>query len=182
MAHPTERREDNPVTDTAQPEPTIPLGREVLSGVKVVEFAHVIAGPLAGTLLADLGAEVVHVEEPTTGDPGRKQGPPKDDTYLWWKVSARNKRSVALDLREPEGQQLAHKLAAWADVVIVNMRYDTLVKWQLDFESLHEVNPKLVMLQISGFGANTSMRNAPGFGKVGEALSLIHISEPTRPY
>ncbi|MGB1506377.1 MAG: CaiB/BaiF CoA transferase family protein [Ilumatobacteraceae bacterium] len=161
------------MTDTAEPKPTIPLGREVLSGVKVVEFAHVIAGPLAGTLMADLGAEVVHVEEPTTGDPGRKQGPPKDDTYLWWKVSARNKRSVTLDLREPEGQQLAHKLAAWADVVIVNMRYDTLVKWQLDFESLHEVNPKLVMLQISGFGANTSMRNAPGFGKVGEARSGV---------
>ena len=161
------------MSESSQPKTPPPIGPEVLSGVKVVEFAHVIAGPLAGTLMADLGADVVHVEEPTTGDPGRKQGPPKDDTYLWWKVSARNKRSVTLDLRTPEGQQLAHKLAAWADVVIVNMRYDTLAKWHLDFESLNKVNPKLVMLQITGFGANTSMRNAPGFGKVGEARSGV---------
>lgn len=156
---------------------TVPLGPEVLSGVKVVEFAHVIAGPLAGTLMADLGADVVHVEEPTTGDPGRKQGPPKDDTYLWWKVSARNKRSVTLDLRTPEGQQLAHRLVAWADVVIVNVRHDTLAAWKLDFASLNAVNPRLVMLQVSGFGANTTMRNAPGFGKVGEARSgVVHLT------
>jgi crotonobetainyl-CoA:carnitine CoA-transferase CaiB-like acyl-CoA transferase len=84
---------------------------------------------------------------------------------------------VTLDLRVPEGQRLAHKLAAWADVVIVNVRHDTLAKWQLDFESLNKVNPKLVMLQISGFGANTTMANAPGFGKVGEARSgVVHLT------
>lgn len=153
------------------------LDTAVLSGVRVVEFAHVIAGPLAGTLLADLGADVVHVEEPTTGDPGRKQGPPKGDTYLWWKVSARNKRSVTLDLRSEEGQDLAHRLVEWADVVIVNMRHDTLRRWRLDFDTLNEINPTLVYLQVSGFGANTSMSNAPGFGKVGEARSgVVHVT------
>ena len=150
-----------------------PLDSAVLSGVRVVEFAHVIAGPLAGTLLADLGADVVHVEEPTMGDPGRKQGPPKGDTYLWWKVSARNKRSVTLDLRSDAGQALAHRLVAWADVVIVNMRHDTLRRWHLDFDTLNAINPTLVYLQVSGFGANTSMANAPGFGKVGEARSGV---------
>lgn len=152
---------------------TGPLGPHVLSGVKVVEFAHVIAGPLAGTLLADLGAEVVHVEEPTRGDPGRKQGPAKDGHHLWWKVSARNKRSVTLDLRTEEGQALAHRLVEWADVVIVNLRATTLERWNLDFETLNRVNPKLVMLQVTGFGANTSLRDAPGFGKVGEARSGV---------
>jgi crotonobetainyl-CoA:carnitine CoA-transferase CaiB-like acyl-CoA transferase len=162
------------MTDTA-PGPVLDIS--ILSGLKVVEFAHVIAGPMAGTLLADLGAEVVHVEEPTTGDPGRKQGPPKDGTYLWWKVSARNKRSVTLDLRVPEGQELARKLVAWADVAIVNIRVDTLKKWGLDWDTLRRVNPKLVLLQVTGFGARSSMANAPGFGKVGEARSgVVYIT------
>jgi crotonobetainyl-CoA:carnitine CoA-transferase CaiB-like acyl-CoA transferase len=157
---------------------TVPgLDRPILSGVKVVEFAHVIAGPLAGTLLADLGAEVVHIEEPADGDPGRKQGPPKGDTYLWWKVSARNKRSATLDLRTEAGQELAHQLVAWADVVIVNLRADTLDRWRLDWDTLHAIQPKLVMLQVSGFGARSSMRAAPGFGKVGEARSgVVHVT------
>ena len=121
-----------------------------LSGVKVVEFAHVIAGPLAGTLMADLGAEVVHVEDPSIGDPGRQQGPKKDGVHLWWKVSARNKRSVTLDLRTPEGQELARTLVRWADVVITNFRVDTLRKWGLDWAAVHELNPRAVMLQITG--------------------------------
>jgi crotonobetainyl-CoA:carnitine CoA-transferase CaiB-like acyl-CoA transferase len=144
-----------------------------LAGLKVVEFAHVIAGPLAGTLLADLGADVVHVDDPVAGDPGRKMGPPKDGVYLWWKVSARNKRSLTLDLRTPEGQQVAHDLIKWADVVITNFRYDTLVKWGLDWGSAHALNPRLVMLQVSGYGAKSSRRNSPGFGKVGEARSGV---------
>jgi formyl-CoA transferase len=148
-----------------------------LAGVKVVEFAHVIAGPLAGTLLADLGADVVHVEQPGAGDPGRTQGPTKDGVHLWWKVSGRNKRSVTLDLRSPEGQALAQELAQWADVVITNMRFDTLVKWGLDWEAIHRLNPRAVMLQITGNGATTTARNDPGFGKVGEARSgVVHIT------
>jgi formyl-CoA transferase len=144
-----------------------------LSGLKVVEFAHVIAGPLAGTLLADLGADVVHVEDPTQGDPQRFAGPDKDGVHLWWKVSARNKKSVTLNLRTEEGRDLARKLAEWADVVICNFRVATLERWQLDFPSLNKVNPKLVMLQVTGFGATSSKRNSPGFGKVGEAMSGV---------
>jgi formyl-CoA transferase len=142
-----------------------------LTGLKVVEFAHIIAGPLAGTLLADLGATVVHVEPPGSGDPGRSMGEAKDGVSLWWKVSARNKRSVCLDLRQPEGRAVAVQLAAWADVVISNIKADTLEKWGLDWPSLRRVNEKLVYLQISGFGAKSSLRAAPGFGKVGEARS-----------
>lgn len=148
-----------------------------LAGVRVVEFAHVIAGPLAGTLMADLGADVVHVEDPKHGDPGRQQGPAKDGIHLWWKVSARNKRSVTLDLRTEAGQQLAHELVLWADVVITNMRVDTLRKWGLDWLSVHDLNPRAVMLQITGNGATSSAYNEPGFGKVGEARSgVVHVT------
>lgn len=144
-----------------------------LSGMKVVEIAHVIAGPLAGGLMADLGADVIHVEPPGAGDTARKIGPARDGVYLWWKVSGRNKRSLAVDLRLPEGQALAREFVAEADVAIVSLRADTLEEWGLDWESLHAVNPKLVMLQISGYGAKTKMRNSPGFGKVGEARSGV---------
>jgi formyl-CoA transferase len=155
-----------------------PLGASgVLAGVKVVEFAHVIAGPLAGTLMADLGADVVHVEDPTAGDPGRTMGPSKDGHYLWWKVSARNKRSVTLNLRSDGGRVIARELVEWADVVIVNIRYETLASWGLDWESVHQANPRVVMLQITGNGATSSARNAPGFGKVGEARSgVVHLT------
>lgn len=165
-------------------DPRNPLGDgAALAGLKVVEFAHVIAGPLAGTLLADLGAEVVHVDDPTHGDPGRKMGPPKDGVYLWWKVSARNKRSLTLDLRQPEGQAVAHRLCEWADVVITNFRVGTLERWGLDYESVHALNPKVVYLQVTGFGATSSQRDAPGFGKVGEARSgvVFVTGEPDRP-
>jgi crotonobetainyl-CoA:carnitine CoA-transferase CaiB-like acyl-CoA transferase len=144
-----------------------------LDGLKVVEFAHVIAGPLAGTLLADLGASVVHVEPPGTGDAAREMGPTKDSVPLWWKVSARNKRSVTLDLRQERGRALARALACWADVVITSLRADRLRDWGLDWPALHALNPCLVMLQVSGFGASSSLANAPGFGKVGEARSGV---------
>jgi len=149
------------------------VGSGALAGLKVVELAHVIAGPLAGTLLADLGADVVHVEDPGRGDPQRYAGPAKDGAHLWWKVAARNKRSVTVNLRTAAGRDLARRLAAWADVVISNFRVETMEKWGLDWPALHEVNPKLVMLQVSGFGARGSKRNQPGFGKVGEAMSGV---------
>jgi crotonobetainyl-CoA:carnitine CoA-transferase CaiB-like acyl-CoA transferase len=144
-----------------------------LSGLKVVEFAHVIAGPLAGTLLADLGADVVHVEDPQHGDPQRNAGPAKDGVHLWWKVSARNKKSVTLNLRTEEGRALARKLVEWADVIICNFRVSTLERWELDFPSLNKINPKIVMLQVTGYGVSSSKRNVPGFGKVGEAMSGV---------
>jgi formyl-CoA transferase len=149
------------------------LERALLSGLKVVEFAHIIAGPLAGTLLADLGATVVHVEDPGQGDPHRGAGPAKDGVHLWWKVANRNKRSVTLNLRTSEGRSLAREFAAWADVVITNFRVETLEKWGLDFATLNKANPKLVMLQVTGFGATSTRRNEPGFGKVGEAMSGV---------
>ena len=151
--------------------------KAALSGLKVVEFAQLVAGPLAGTLLADLGADVIHVEDPGRGDSGRRTGMAKDGTYLWWKVLGRNKRSVTLDLRKPEGQEIARQLAAWADVVITNMRPGTLDGWNLNWESLHALNPRLVMLQVSGYGEVTTLRNAPGYGKVGEARSgVVYIT------
>lgn len=144
-----------------------------LEGLRVVEFAHVVAGPLAGGLMADLGADVIHVEPPGAGDTARGMGPERDGVYLWWKVSGRNKRSVAIDLRRPKGQELARRLVAGADVVIVNLRADTLERWGLHWESLRSVNPRLVMLQVSGYGVGSSQRSAPGFGKVGEARSGV---------
>jgi crotonobetainyl-CoA:carnitine CoA-transferase CaiB-like acyl-CoA transferase len=151
-----------------------PSDSAALNGLKVVEIAQVIAGPMAGTLLADLGADVIHIEDPVTGDPQRVTGIANDDgVYLWWKVSGRNKRSVTMNLRTPEAQELARRLVADADVLITNFRVGTLEKWGLDWESVHAVNPKLVMLQITGFGATTTLRNSPGFGKVGEAMSGV---------
>jgi crotonobetainyl-CoA:carnitine CoA-transferase CaiB-like acyl-CoA transferase len=147
--------------------------RGPLTGVKIVELAHLVAGPMAGTLLADLGADVVHVEDPVHGDAARRQGPDKDGTKLWWKVSGRNKRSVTIDLRSDEGRAIAHELVAWADVLVTNMRADTLRRWQLDWESLHARHPQLIMLHVSGNGIATTRANEPGFGKVGEARSGV---------
>jgi formyl-CoA transferase len=144
-----------------------------LTGLKVVEFAHVIAGPLAGTLLADLGADVVHVEAPGVGDTARGMGPTRDGVPLWWKVSGRNKRSVTLDLRSTEGRHVALRLVDWADVVITNFRVSTLRGWGLAWEDCHQRNKRLIYCQISGYGMGTSLEDAPGFGKVGEARSGV---------
>lgn len=151
-----------------------PEDSSALKGLKVLEIAQVIAGPMAGTLLADLGADVIHIEDPVKGDPQRVTGIANDEgVYLWWKVSGRNKRSVTIDLRQPEGQELARELVRWADVMITNFRVGTLERWGLDWDSVHAVNPTLVMLQITGFGTDTSLRDSPGFGKVGEAMSGV---------
>jgi len=145
----------------------------VLRGLRVVEFAHVLSAPMSGTLLADLGADVIHVESPTIGDSSRTIGPDKDGTHLWWKVMARNKRAITLDLRCDEGQAVAHELAQWAEVVITNLRVRTLEKWSMDWHTLHELNPSLVYLSVTGDGLGTSDENSPGFGKVGEARSGV---------
>ncbi|MEB8336188.1 CaiB/BaiF CoA transferase family protein [Streptomyces endophyticus] len=152
-------------------------GQGQLKGLKVVEFAHVVAGPLAGSMLADQGADVVHVEPPGAGDAARAMGPKKDGQPLWFKVAGRNKRSVTLDLHQESGRELAQRLVAWADVVIVTLRNGRLRSWGLDWESVHRVNPKAVLLQISGFGATSSRADEPGFGKVGEARSgVVHLT------
>lgn len=152
-------------------------GAAALTGLKVVEFAQLVAGPMAGSLLADLGADVVHVEDPSTGDPLRRVRASKDGAYLWWKIMGRNKRSATLDLRVPEGQELARSLIRWADVVVSNMRPGTMERWGLDFESARAVNPKIIMAHVTGFGLTSSLRDAPGFGKVGEAMSgVVHLT------
>ncbi|MEU8786225.1 CoA transferase [Streptomyces sp. NPDC048637] len=152
-------------------------GRGQLRGLKVVEFAHVVAGPLAGSMLADQGADVVHVEPPSSGDAARSMGPRRDGVPLWFKVAGRNKRSVTLDLHHEDGRAVAERLVAWADIVIVTLRAGRLRSWGLDWEAVHRINPKAVLLQISGFGATSSLADAPGFGKMGEARSgVVHLT------
>ncbi|MDQ0760584.1 CaiB/BaiF CoA transferase family protein [Streptomyces canus] len=152
-------------------------GRGQLRGLKVVEFAHVVAGPLAGSMLADQGADVVHVEPPGAGDAARAMGPQRDGVPLWFKVAGRNKRSVTLDLHQEAGRAVARRLVAWADVVIVTLRAGRLRSWGLDWDSVHRINPRAVLLQISGFGATSSQADAPGFGKMGEARSgVVHLT------
>jgi formyl-CoA transferase len=148
-----------------------PLPVSSLYGLKVVEIAHLVAGPLAGSLLADLGADVVHVEQPGTGDHARTMGPKRDGHGLWWKVAGRNKRFVTINLRSAEGQALAAKLVQWADIVITNMKASSLREWGLDWPSVHELNPKVIYHQVTGYGVGTSRADEPGFGKAGEAMS-----------
>jgi crotonobetainyl-CoA:carnitine CoA-transferase CaiB-like acyl-CoA transferase len=155
----------------------VPLQDAALQGLRVVELAQLVAGPMTGGLLADFGADVVHVEDKRYGDPARVTGWTKDGTHLWWKVAGRNKRSVTLDLRLPEGQEVARRLCNWADVVITNFRIGTLEAWGLDWETLQSQNPQLIMLQVTGYGATSSKRNHPGFGKIGEAMSgVVHVT------
>lgn len=148
-----------------------------LAGVKVLSLTHVIAGPMAASFLGDFGAEVVHVEQPGKGDPAREMGHDKEGTYVWWKVAGRNKRSLTLDLKTDKGVEIARRLAAWADVVVTNMRPTALERLGLAWEALHALNPKLVYLQISGYGRDGPGKSDPGFGKVGEAQSgVVHIT------
>jgi formyl-CoA transferase len=153
-----------------------------LSGLKVLELGQLIAGPFAAKTLADFGAQVVKIEPPTTGDPLRKWRMLKDGTSVWWQAQSRNKRSLALDLRTPEGQELVRQLAAEADVLIENFRPGALEGWGLSPEVLMANNPRLIVLRISGYGQTGPYRNRPGFGVIGEAMGgLRHLTaEPGR--
>jgi formyl-CoA transferase len=153
-----------------------------LSGLKVLELGQLIAGPFAAKTLADFGAEVIKIEPPDSGDPLRKWRMLKDGTSVWWQVQSRNKRSLALDLRTPEGQELVRQLAAEADVLIENFRPGALEGWGLSPEVLMASNPRLIMLRISGYGQTGPYRNRPGFGVIGEAMGgLRHLTaEPGR--
>jgi len=153
-----------------------------LSGLKVLELGQLIAGPFAAKTLADFGAEVIKIEPPDSGDPLRKWRMLKDGTSVWWQVQSRNKRSLALDLRTPEGQELVRQLAAEADVLIENFRPGALEGWGLSPEVLMASNPRLIVLRISGYGQTGPYRNRPGFGVIGEAMGgLRHLTaEPGR--
>src|SRR5579863_8700723 len=126
-----------------------------LEGLRILDLGHALAGPFAATLLADFGAEVLKVEKPGEGDPMRRLGPRKDGTPLWWVCAARNKKSVALDFTTLRGKELLLELVARSDVVVENFRPGTLERHSLGWEQLREVNPKLVMLRLSGFGQLT---------------------------
>jgi len=154
-----------------------------LSGVKVVELGQLIAGPFAAKMLAEFGAEVIKVEPPGEGDPLRKWRKLYQGTSVWWQVQSRNKQSITLDLRHPEGQEVAGRLIREADVVIENFRPGTLEAWGLGWEQLSAVNPGLVMLRLSGYGQTGPYRDRPGFGVIGEAMGgLRYITgEPGRP-
>lgn len=153
-----------------------------LAGLKVVELGQLIAGPFAAKTLADFGADVVKIEPPGSGDPLRKWRLLKDGTSVWWQVQSRNKRSVALDLKDPEAQDIVRRLAAEADVLVENFRPGAMEGWGLGPEQLLERNPRLVMLRISGYGQTGPYRDRPGFGVVGEAMGgLRHLTaEPGR--
>lgn len=153
-----------------------------LSGLKVLELGQLIAGPFAGKTLADFGADVVKVEAPQAGDPLRKWRLLKDGTSVWWQVQSRSKRSLALDLRTPQGQDIVRRLAAESDVLIENFRPGAMEGWGLGPDELQAINPRLIMLRISGYGQTGPYRNRPGFGVVAEAMGgLRHLTgEPGR--
>ncbi|WP_150301843.1 CaiB/BaiF CoA transferase family protein [Pseudomonas profundi] len=141
-----------------------------LKGLKVVELGTLIAGPFAARICAEFGAEVIKVESPDGGDPLRKWRKIYEGTSLWWFVQARNKKSLTLDLKHPEGQRILRELLADADILIENFRPGTLEKWGLGWEALHELNPGLVIVRLSGFGQTGPMKDQPGFGAVGESM------------
>ena len=142
-----------------------------------------IAGPFCAKILAEFGADVVKIEPPGVGDALRKWRYLKDGTSLWWHVQSRNKRSVTLDLRKPEGQAIARKLIERADILVENFRPGTLEQWGLDYESLSSVNAGLVMVRISGYGQTGPYRHRPGFGVIGEAMGGLRYvtGTPDRP-
>jgi len=153
-----------------------------LGGLKVLELGQLIAGPFAAKTLADFGAEVIKIEPPGSGDPLRKWRLLKDGTSVWWQVQSRNKRSLALDLRTPEGQGVVRQLALEADVLIENFRPGALEGWGLAPDDLLAANPRLIVLRISGYGQTGPYRNRPGFGVVAEAMGgMRHLTaEPGR--
>jgi formyl-CoA transferase len=153
-----------------------------LAGIKVLEMGQLIAGPFAAKTLGDFGAEVIKIEPPANGDPLRKWRLLKDGTSVWWQVQSRNKRSVVLDLRVAEAQEIVRKLAAEADVLIENFRPGALEGWGLGPDTLIAANPRLIMLRISGYGQTGPYRDRPGFGVVAEAMGgLRHLTaEPGR--
>jgi crotonobetainyl-CoA:carnitine CoA-transferase CaiB-like acyl-CoA transferase len=154
-----------------------------LAGIRVLELGSFVAGPFAGQLLADLGAEVVKVESPEPGDPMRRWGVLVDGRSVWWSALARNKRLVAVDLRRAEGRAVVRRLALTCDVVLENFTPGRLEEWGLGYDELIEENPRLVMTRVSGFGQTGPRAGEPGFGSIGEAMGGLRelTGSPDRP-
>ncbi len=169
-------------SDTSASDACAPHTPAALAGLKVLELGQLIAGPFAAKTLADFGSDVIKIEAPQVGDPLRMWRLLKDGTSVWWQVQSRNKRSIALDLREPEGQAVVRQLATEADVLIENFRPGAMEGWGLSPDALIALNPRLIVLRISGYGQTGPYRNRPGFGVVAEAMGgLRHLTaEPGR--
>jgi formyl-CoA transferase len=165
--------------DTPSAPPTGPL-----SDLRVIEMGQLLAGPFCGQLYGDFGAEVIKVEQPKVGDPMREWGREKPHGQsLWWPVVARNKKSVTLNVREAEAQEILRDLVAKSDILIENFRPGTMEKWGLGYEALSAINPKLIMIRVSGFGQTGPRSKEAGFGSIGEAMGGLRyvIGEPDRP-
>jgi formyl-CoA transferase len=141
-----------------------------LQDLRVLELGTLLAGPFTGRMLGDFGAEIIKVEPPGKSDPMRDWGKAKDGVGLWWPIQSRNKKSITLNLREEEGQTILKELVKDTDVLIENFRPGTMEKWNLSYETLSEINPKLIMVRTSGFGQTGPYKNRAGFGSVGEAM------------
>ncbi|WAC23296.1 CaiB/BaiF CoA transferase family protein [Blastomonas sp. SL216] len=160
--------------------------RGALAGIRVVELGQLIAGPFCGQLLGDMGAEVIKVEPPAVdgkggGDPMRNWG--HGEHKLWWEVVARNKKSVSANLRIAEGQEIVRKLAAHADILIENFKPGTIEKWGLGPDALHAINPRLIIVRVSGYGQTGPYSSRAGFGGIGEAMGgwRAIVGDPDRP-
>lgn len=155
--------------------------RGALAGIRVIELGQLIAGPFCGQLLGDMGADVVKIEPPQVGDPMRQWG--NGDHKVWWDVIARNKRSVTANLRVAEGQDLARRLLADADIMIENFKPGTVEKWGLGPDALHAINPRLIIVRMSGYGQTGPYSTRAGFGGIGEAMGgwRAIVGDPDRP-
>ena len=153
-----------------------------LAGLKVVELGQLIAGPFAAKTLADFGAEVIKIEPPSGGDPLRQWRLLHEGTSVWWLVQSRNKKSVALDLRQPQARDIVRRLVDEADILVENFKPGVMEAWDLGYETLSRSNPGLIMLRISGYGQTGPYKDRPGFGVVAEAMGgLRHLTaEPGR--
>lgn len=160
---------------------SIPAG--ALAGIKVLELGTLIAGPFCARMLGEFGAEVIKVEAPDSGDPLRQWRVLKDGTSLWWSVQARNKKSITLNLKDARAQDIARQLALEADIIIENFRPGVLERWGLGYEQLKAINPALIMVRLSGYGQTGPMKDAPGFGAIGESMGgMRYVSgHPDRP-
>ena len=154
-----------------------------LLGIRVLELGNFIAGPFAGQLFGDYGAEVVKIESPDGGDPMRHWGVSVDDSSLWWPIISRNKRSVTADFEDPDGLALVQRLASECDVILENFRPGVLAKFGLDYESVAKTNPGVIVTHVSGFGQTGPRASEAGFGSIGEAVGGIRhtTGDPDRP-
>lgn len=161
-----------------------PTSAGALADLRVLELGTLIAGPFCGQLLGDMGAEVIKIEAPGQGDPMRHWGPQKRGTpSVWWPVIGRNKKAITLNLREAKGQQIFKDLCLKSDVVIENFRPGTLEKWNCGWEVLSALNPRLILVRVSGYGQSGPYAQRAGYGGIGEAMGGLRyiVGEPDRP-